>query len=64
MVDIFMADLKDAVKEAKVAPSGKGTMVAVYGACIFQRFAANVLLFCGVRSLTSSFPFCSHLKLF
>ncbi|GLB37008.1 putative PLP-dependent transferase [Lyophyllum shimeji] len=31
MVDTFIADLKDAVKEAKVAPSGKGTMVALYG---------------------------------
>ncbi|KAF8658238.1 hypothetical protein AX16_002015 [Volvariella volvacea WC 439] len=31
MVDVFLADLKDAVKEAKVAPSGKGTMVSLYG---------------------------------
>lgn len=31
MVDTFLADLKDAVKDAKVAPSGKGSMVAVYG---------------------------------
>ncbi|KAF8893553.1 PLP-dependent transferase [Infundibulicybe gibba] len=31
MVDTFIADLKDAVKDAKVAPSGEGTMVAVYG---------------------------------
>ncbi|KAF9446347.1 PLP-dependent transferase [Macrolepiota fuliginosa MF-IS2] len=30
-VDQFIADLKDAVKEAKVSPSGKGTMVSVYG---------------------------------
>ncbi|KAJ7497639.1 pyridoxal phosphate-dependent transferase [Mycena latifolia] len=30
-VDVFIADLKDAVKEAKNTPSGKGTMVAVYG---------------------------------
>ncbi|KAJ7077267.1 pyridoxal phosphate-dependent transferase [Mycena belliarum] len=29
--DEFIADLKDAVKEAKLSPSGKGTMVAVYG---------------------------------
>ncbi|KAF9010763.1 pyridoxal phosphate-dependent transferase [Cyathus striatus] len=31
VVDQFIADLKDAVKEAKVAPSGKGTMVSLYG---------------------------------
>ncbi|KAG6868393.1 hypothetical protein C0993_003809 [Termitomyces sp. T159_Od127] len=31
MVDTFIADLKDAVKQAKTTPSGKGTMVALYG---------------------------------
>ncbi|KAJ3726910.1 PLP-dependent transferase [Lentinula raphanica] len=31
MVDTFIADLKDAINEAKVTPSGKGTMVALYG---------------------------------
>lgn len=31
MVDNFIMDLKDAVREAKVAPSGKGTMVSLYG---------------------------------
>ncbi|KAF8893520.1 hypothetical protein BD779DRAFT_1506706 [Infundibulicybe gibba] len=30
-MDTFIADIKDAVKDAKVAPSGEGTMVAVYG---------------------------------
>ncbi|KAH6906411.1 sphinganine-1-phosphate aldolase [Coprinopsis sp. MPI-PUGE-AT-0042] len=30
-VDQFIADLKDAIQEAKVAPNGKGTMVALYG---------------------------------
>ncbi len=30
-VDAFIADLKDSVKEAKIAPSGKGLMVSVYG---------------------------------
>ena len=30
-MDAFIADLKDAVQEAKLAPSGKGTMVALYG---------------------------------
>ncbi|KAL1746434.1 pyridoxal phosphate-dependent transferase [Schizophyllum fasciatum] len=29
--DVFIADLKDAVREAGVSPSGKGTMVALYG---------------------------------
>ncbi|PPQ90627.1 hypothetical protein CVT25_006610 [Psilocybe cyanescens] len=31
VVNQFIADLKDSVREAKIAPSGKGTMVAVYG---------------------------------
>ncbi|KAJ6625827.1 PLP-dependent transferase [Mycena sp. CBHHK59/15] len=31
MVDTFIADLKDAIKEAKLEPSGKGSMVALYG---------------------------------
>ncbi|KAF8692318.1 hypothetical protein AX14_002590 [Amanita brunnescens Koide BX004] len=30
-VDTFIADLKDCVSEAKTAPSGKGTMVSLYG---------------------------------
>ncbi|CAL1706333.1 unnamed protein product [Somion occarium] len=30
-VDEFIADLKDAVREAKLRPSGKGTMVTLYG---------------------------------
>ncbi|KAG6820278.1 hypothetical protein H0H93_002890 [Arthromyces matolae] len=31
VVDTFIADLKDSVKQAKMTPSGKGTMVALYG---------------------------------
>ncbi|KAH7889086.1 pyridoxal phosphate-dependent transferase [Phlebopus sp. FC_14] len=31
LVDTFIADLKASVKEAKMAPTGKGTMVALYG---------------------------------
>ncbi|TFK67377.1 PLP-dependent transferase [Pluteus cervinus] len=31
MVDTFIADLKDAVKESQISPTGKGTMVALYG---------------------------------
>ncbi|OBZ70801.1 Sphingosine-1-phosphate lyase [Grifola frondosa] len=31
MVDNLIADLKDAVRVAKLAPSGKGTMVTLYG---------------------------------
>ncbi|KAF7357677.1 Sphinganine-1-phosphate aldolase [Mycena venus] len=30
-VDVFIADLKDSVQEAKVQPEGKGSMVALYG---------------------------------
>ena len=30
-MDTFIADLKSCVREAKESPSGKGTMVAVYG---------------------------------
>lgn len=33
VVDNFIADLKDAVQEAKLAPDGQGTMVMLYGAC-------------------------------
>ncbi|KAK0476839.1 sphinganine-1-phosphate aldolase [Armillaria novae-zelandiae] len=31
MADTFIADLKDSIKEAKLNPSGQGTMVALYG---------------------------------
>ncbi len=31
VVDEFIADLKDAIREARTNPSGKGTMVALYG---------------------------------
>ncbi|KAH9942392.1 PLP-dependent transferase [Epithele typhae] len=31
MVDNLIADLKDAISEAKLSPSGEGTMVTVYG---------------------------------
>ena len=31
VVDQFIADLKDAVKEAQLEPGGKGTMVMLYG---------------------------------
>lgn len=31
MADTFIADLRDSIKEAKLNPSGKGTMVALYG---------------------------------
>ena len=33
VVDQFIADLKDAVGEAKLSPSGKGIMMTLYGAC-------------------------------
>jgi hypothetical protein len=38
VMDTFIADLKDSVREAKEVPSGKGTMVAVYGAFPFLLF--------------------------
>ena len=31
VVDQLIADLKDAVGEAKLSPSGKGTMMTLYG---------------------------------
>jgi hypothetical protein len=31
LVDTFIADLRDSVEEAKLRPSGKGTMVSIYG---------------------------------
>jgi sphinganine-1-phosphate aldolase len=31
LVDTFITDLKDSVREAKLTPSGKGTMVTLYG---------------------------------
>lgn len=40
----FIADLKDSVMEAKTAPSGKGTMVAIYGMntmIVFPLFLRN-----------------------
>ena len=36
VVDQLIADLKDAVGEAKLSPSGKGTMMTLYGACHFS----------------------------
>jgi hypothetical protein len=31
MVDTFIADLQSSVEEAMANPSGKGTMVSIYG---------------------------------
>lgn len=47
VMDTFIADLKDSVREAKEVPSGKGTMVAVYGAFHF---------FCSSIFFSPSFP--------
>jgi sphinganine-1-phosphate aldolase len=38
MVDTFIADLKDAVREVKVLPSRNGTMVSLYGMSPFVLF--------------------------
>ena len=40
--DVFIEDLKDSVREAGVSPSGKGTMVAVYGEQPFFRCFGRV----------------------
>ena len=39
VVDTFIADLKDCVYQAKLRPSGKGTMVALYGMFPFFYFS-------------------------
>lgn len=44
MVDVFIADLKDSIKEAKLTPSGKGTMVALYGMCIHSTIRSCKLI--------------------
>ena len=43
VVDQFIADLKDAVRDAKLAPSGQGTMVMLYGA-YFPMILSNAVL--------------------
>ena len=40
LVDNFISDLKDAIREAKLAPTGKGTMVMLYGACLLPESRA------------------------
>ena len=57
MVDELIADLKDAISEAKLAPTGKGTMVMLYGAC--HRYFYYLLCFgrpcgCAVGQATSA----------
>jgi sphinganine-1-phosphate aldolase len=46
VVDKFIADLKDAVKEARIRPSGKGTMVALYGTRSTLRGPPLKLIYC------------------
>ena len=56
MVDELIADLKDAISEAKLAPTGKGTMVMLYGACTSLLPSPPFLpLFCGQAELTARF---------
>ena len=52
LVDQFIADLKDSVKDAKIAPSGKGSMVAVYGMS-FQSssFSLHVIMYLSASSM-------------
>ncbi len=47
-VDQFIADLKDSVKEAKIAPSGNGTMVSLYGMLKGILFGFNSIFFVGL----------------
>jgi sphinganine-1-phosphate aldolase len=43
MVDTFIADLKNAVKEVKISPSKNGTMVALYGKPFLIHHPCSVL---------------------
>ena len=54
-MDTFIADLKDSVRAAKESPSGKGTMVAVYGTSLFIFFYVNCF---------SIFPFVFYKRMF
>ncbi|KAF8149467.1 pyridoxal phosphate-dependent transferase [Crassisporium funariophilum] len=42
VVETFIADLKDAVRESKGAPAGKGTMVSLYGTSRFSLFTLSL----------------------
>ena len=57
VVDAFIADLKDAVREAKVSPSGSGTMVAVYGTSFISIFFSPLSAFWGWFLCVDSAPF-------
>lgn len=57
VVDAFIADLKDAVREAKVSPSGSGTMVAVYGMSFISIFFSLLSAFRGWFLCVVSAPF-------
>jgi sphinganine-1-phosphate aldolase len=54
LVDTFIADLKDSVREAKANPSGKGHMVSVYGA--FSPCFSRVILIIVLVGLGNSSP--------
>ena len=49
VVDQFIADLKDAVREAQLAPSGSGTMVRLYGELSLRAFGSGRWLIRGCR---------------
>jgi sphinganine-1-phosphate aldolase len=60
-VDVFIADLKDSVREAKLQPEGKGTMVAVYGTRwnllpSFHSFISSILLCTGLGNSSAVGP--------
>jgi len=55
LVDQFIADLKDSVREAKLSPSGSGSMVTVYGE---HTFLASLSFFPFLmRNVASCFAF-------
>lgn len=57
VVDNFIADLKDAVRDAKLAPSGKGTMTMLYGKlinCVHRRPPSLMCFGCRPRVIQRS----------
>lgn len=62
LVDNFIADLKDAVAEAKAAPIGTGTMVSVYGALSLCLDLPCSLYLVGANRVERTESICNLLK--
>jgi hypothetical protein len=58
LVDTFIEDLKDSVKEARLSPSGDGTMVQVYGSTTVYPFVDSVLTHVGMFQRSREFERC------